>query len=391
MWSKFYELNDTYGLGIELREGAFEAKFPNGSTVGFEGAHDMARVQRLRGDTISGVLVIDEAAFFSDRLIGELLGPVATAMFMTTSQNISLASSPGLQKRGKFYDLCSALAWEHHKLTGYDNPAIVDVPLALEQLREANAWSLTHPQYIREGLGEWCDDSTHNVYDLTDLNLIDGFPEGPWTTVMAIDYGKNDQSAWSVAGWRDHDPALYILHVEGESDLDIEDVAQKIKPLIERYAPVGIYADHGGGGAQHSDYLRRRHQIPVKPVAKRQNYKAPAIQMLNADMRRGHIRVLRDSPLVDQMQTLQWDPAHVGEQEHPGMPNDLADVCLYSTMHARHYRAEPAPAPRPNYGTAEHWQHYTDEGLANAQLAAAQYATDVDENAEALTALFGHE
>lgn len=381
VWSKFYALNDQFRLGIDMREGAFEARFPNGSLVGFEGAHDKARVQRLRGATLTGVLCVDESAFFPEQLLKELLGPVATAMFLTSKQQIVVASSPGLQRRGRFFELVhdETGAWEHHHLTAGDNPAIKDVKAALLELREANAWTETTPAYMREGLGLWVDDATHNVYDLTELNLLDSFPEGPWTTIMLVDFGKNDQSAIAIAGWREHDPSLYVLHVEGQSDLDIEDVCQLALPLIERWDPIGVYGDPGGGGAQHMDYMRRRHKIPIRPVSKKPNYKAPAIRDLNADMRRGHYKVLRSSPLVDQMQSLQWDPQHIGLHEHPSMPNDLCDVAgVYAFVQAGHYRAEARPEPAPPVGTAEHLQRLSDEGLAAAIAAANQHNADLE-------------
>jgi hypothetical protein len=395
VWRKFYEINDEFGFGIEMHEGIFEARFPNGSVVGFEGAHDKARVQRLRGDTIDGMLGVDETAFFPDPLVRELLGPVASSMFLTTEQDIVLASSPGLQRRGKFFELVHDTSgdWEHHRLTAHDNPAIKDPLGALADLRAANAWTETTPAYMREGLGLWVDDATYNVYDLTELNLIDELPVGPYETIMLIDFGKNDQSSIAVAGWREHDPTLYVLYVQGWSDLDIKDICEKAEPLIKRFAPLGIYGDSGGGGAQHMDYMRKRAGIPIRPVSKRQNYKKPAIDALNADMRRGHYKVLRSSPLVDQMQALQWDPVEVGKghwTEHPSMPNDLCDTAgVYAHVQARHYRAEAAPEAEPEVGSDAHWKRYREEGLRHASQQASAHHVMLEQAAEEHAMLTG--
>jgi hypothetical protein len=396
VWSKLHELNDRFRLGIELKEGAFKAKFPNGSTVGFEGAHDSARVKRLRGATLTGVLCIDESAFFPDALLRELMGPTASAMFLASpnGQRMIAASSPGMQRRGHFFELCHMHTeqWQPHHLTIFDNPVVKDPQKALAELRDANAWTEASPAYQREGLGLWIDDATHAVYELSELNLVDGFPDAKWTTVMTIDFGSNDQSAIAVAGWRDHDPNFYVLHVEGASEMDIEDVAQRALPLIARWSPIGVYGDHGGGGAQHADYLRKRHRIPVRPVAKKQNYKAAAIDAFNADARRGLVRALRSSPLVEQMQALQWDSTALAKgkrEEHPSMPNDLCDVTLYAHMHSRQYRAEPEPVPPPQAGTDEHWKQWSDAGLARASAQAAAHNQAIEEAEEERALLVG--
>lgn len=393
VWSKLHAVNNEYELGIELKEGSFRAVFPTGATWGFEGAHDSARVQRLRGDTITGKLTIDEGGFYPDKLLRELIGPVATAMFLTSKQRIAIASSPALQRRGMFFELGNSAQWEQHRFTADDNPAIKDVQQALKDLRDASAWTEATPAYQREGLGLEVDDVLHNVYALTDINLIDAFPDGPWTTIMIVDFGDGDQSAISIAGWREHDPSLYVHHVEGESNIDIEDVAQKINPLLERWNPIGIYGDTGGGGAQHCTYLRKRHGISIQPVAKKPGYKKAAIEAANADMRRGHYKVLRSSPLVEQMQALQWDATAMQKgvwQEHPSMPNDLCDVAgVYAHMHAQHFRAEPKPPPAPLVGTAEHWKLYEEEGLRRAQADALQHQADLETTEEERAYLIG--
>jgi phage terminase large subunit-like protein len=396
LWSKLHALNDEHKLGITMKEGHFRAVFPNGSEIGFEGAHDTARVKRLRGAPLSGVLCVDEAAFFPEPIIRELMGPTCSAMFLASpnGQRIVVASSPGLQRRGYCYELMHEKtdAWEPHALFVHDNPVIKDPAGALAELRAANAWTETTPVYMREGLGLWVDDASHNVYELTDLNLIDGFPDARWTTLIVFDFGKNDQSAIAIVGWRDHDPALYLLHVEGHSDLDIEDLCLLAKPLVERYAPIAFYGDPGGGGAQHMDYMRKRHQFPMRPVSKRQNYKKAAIDAFNTDARRGFVRVLRASPLVEQMQALQWDPVKYAKgehEEHASMPNDLCDVTLYGHMHAQHFRAEDKPPPPPPMGSKEHLEQLADEGLKAAIARANQHNAEAEEIRSDLTLLLG--
>jgi hypothetical protein len=397
VWSKFHALNLEYELQIEMMEGLFRAIYPNRSTCDFEGAHDIARVHRLRGKTISGKLTGDESGFFPERIIRELAGPVATAMFLTGRQRIAFASSPALQRRGFFFELGSNAAWEQHKLTAEDNPVIKDVARALRDLREASGWTEVTPAYMREGLGLEVDDATYNVYELTEINMIDALPEGPWTTIMLFDFGKRDQSAIAVVGWREYDPALYALHVEGHSDLDIEDLCLLAKPLIQRWGPIGYYGDPGGGGAQHMDYMRRRHGIAVRAVAKGKHYKKPAIDALNADMRRGLYKVPRWSPLVPQMQALQWDPTALAKTpkeyiEHASLPNDLCDVGgVYAHVQARHYRAEEAPPPPPPVGSAEALDRQAEQALRDAIARANQHNAEQEELADETAALLGLE
>lgn len=396
VWSKLHELNNRFDLGIELKEASFRAIFPTKHEIHFEGAHDTARVRRLRGVARLKKLWVDEVAFFPEPIITELVGPTAAAMFLASpgGQNMTLASSPGMQRRGFMFDIVHNRrdTWEPHALYVYDNPTIKDPEAALAEMRAASAWSITSPAYLREGLGQWVDDASYNVYELGPHNIIDAIPtDKPFTSIMTIDFGLNDQSAICVAGWRDHDPTLYVQYVEGWSDIDIEDLAQKAIPLIERYKPVGIYAD--SAGAQHIKYLNARHSMGVMPVSKKPNYKAPAIAELNADMRRGFYAVPRGSPLIEQMQALQWDPIKYAagkREEHPLMPNDLCDVAgVYAFVQAKHFRAEPAKPLPPMHGTPEYWAQKQAAEL-RAEIADAQKHFDaIEARQDDMAALLG--
>lgn len=394
VWSKLHALNNEHEFGLHLHESRLVAMFPTGSTCDFEGAHDSARVQRLRGKPLTGKLWVDESGFFADKIVRELLGSVATAMFLASpnGQKIVVASSPAPQRRGKFFELGGSPEWEQHALTIFDNPIIQNPIEALADLRAATGWTETSPSYQREGLGLEVDDATLNVYELGELNLIDGFPEGPWTTVATIDFGDSDQTAIAINGWRPHDPALYTLYVEGWSKIDIEDLAQKLLPVLARYRPVGIFADTGGGGAQHVTYLRKRHSLSIKPVSKSPHYKKPAIDAFNADARRALYRVLRTSLVVEQMQVLQWDATERAKDkwlEHAGMANDLCDVVLYGHIHASHFRADKAPPEKPKPGSDEAWNQFSDEGLQRAQRSAAEHHERLAEIAEETAYLLG--
>ncbi len=394
VWSKLHELNNKYELGLFLHESRLVSMFPTGSTCDFEGAHDSARVQRLRGKPLTGELYVDEGGFYPEKIARELLGPVATAMFLASpnGQKIIFSSSPAAQRRGLFFELGGNANWEQHGLTLFDNPIIANPVEALADLRAATGWTELSPSYQREGLGLEVDDDTLNVYELGELNLIDGFPEGPWTTIATLDFGDSDQSAIAISGWRPHDPELYTLYVEGWSKFDIEDLAQKLLPLLARYRPLGIFGDSGGGGAQHINYLRKRHHLSIKPVMKSPHYKKPAIDQFNADARRGLWRCLRSALVVEQMKTLQWDATEKAKGnwiEHDGMANDLCDVVLYGHMHAAHFRAEKKPPAPPKAGSDEAWKQWSDAGLQRANAEAEEYHRRQAEIAEERAYLLG--
>jgi hypothetical protein len=357
LWEKLKRWLKDAGLAVEFNESLLEARFANGSIIRLLGVPDITRAERHRGLTVNGVVVVDEAAFFGEAVFHHLLTSIIPPYFMTTrrkARGIACVSSPGLVPRGHFHRIATdtTLNWDRHTFTVRDNPVVDDPDGELAELREANGWSLTSPGYLREGEAQWIADTDLNVYDITAVNIIDSLPPGPWTTLLTFDQGTDDPDVVGILGWREHDPALYLLYVEWASGNDVTDLAEIIKRLRDEYKPWRIIGDLGALGKKTALEMRNRHRLPIEAADKAG--KPVAIRQLNADARRGLLLIPSAyAQVIQQMQDLKWDPKHVSQKEHPAMPNDLCDMVLYGHRMARHYRAELAPTPAPPDGSDE--------------------------------------
>ena len=376
VWEKLKRWLRDSGVAVAFNESLLEARFGNGSIIRLLGVPDMVRAERHRGLTVNGVVVVDEAAFFREEVFEHLVTSIIPAYFMTTKQNLVCVSSPGLTPTGRFHRIATdtTMDWNRHVFTVHDNPIIRDKDAALAELREANGWTLESAGYLREGLAQWVIDTELGVYELTtDANVIEELPTGPWTTVLAFDQGgggeNGDPDVIGVLGWREHDPALYLLQMQVMDGNDVTDLAEALAAMRQEWKPTRIIGDLGALGKKTALEMQNRHRLPVEAADK--HGKVSAIRQFNADARRGLVKLLKGEPVIEQMQRLRWDSKHVGVKEHPAMPNDMCDVLLYGHRMSRHFRALAAPKPEAPRGS-EQWRQEEHLKMKAAALAKAE-------------------
>jgi len=115
---------------------------------------------------------------------------------------------------------------EFHRTTFYDNPfleqSIKDEILRLKEL-DKNYWRVY-------GLGLQ-GSSEDNVFN--NFKMIDDIPEKAKLISFGLDFGYSiDPTA--VVGVYKHDDSLYLKEIMYEKGLTNQDVAEKLKPIIER-------------------------------------------------------------------------------------------------------------------------------------------------------------
>lgn len=191
----------------------------------------------------------------------------------------------------------------------------------------------------RQMLGEWVDDGVGRVYPGFEetRNCIDKKPdEGEWSYILAIDFGIINPNAFTVLGWRKHEQTVYVLESYRKKG-DPIDVADEVAALERRYKFDRIIGDVGGMGKAFAELMIERFSIPVEAADK--HNKNGFIQLLNGDLAKGRILVVRDRcrDLIAEWGALAW--AESGQKEAPG-PNHAADSCLYG------YRAAMAFSER---------------------------------------------
>lgn len=225
-----------------------------------------------------------------------------------------------------------------------DNPSLdlVSYELALEQMaggRDTVRW-----RQLREGL--WFRDGKGLVYAGFDVerNVIDEAPKCKYF-VLAIDYGFTDECSFTVLGWRDHDPNVYILESWKQAGLTPSDAAQATVMLAKLYPFVKIVGDIGGLGKGYAEEARKRFRLPIEPAEK--NNKRGYIDLFNGDLKHGKVLVVRAKcqQLIDEWLKLPWDRDR--KAELAGFSNHCADGALYGWRACVAYLNEALAAAAP--------------------------------------------
>lgn len=229
-----------------------------------------------------------------------------------------------------------------------DNPSL-DLPSyekSLERMlggRDGVKW-----KQLREGL--WIRDDQGLVYKfnggLNRVSLsfadIEAHPEerAKWRFILGIDYGFNDDCAFVVIGWREHETKVYVIESFKETEMTPSDAAQKAKSLEQRYKFDAIVGDTGGLGKGYAEEARNRFHIPITPAEK--NNKRGYIDLLNGALKNRELLLLPGNDALEkEWNVLPWDERR--EKESPGFANHLADATLYAWRASSAFRERPAP------------------------------------------------
>lgn len=194
-------------------------------------------------------------------------------------------------------------------------------------------------QQLRDGV--WIRDPSGLVYSSWDdeRNTCDELPALPhgeeWRHIFSADFGVTDPTAFAVWAFSDHDPCAYLVRSDQWVGLAPSEAAEIARQWdadcggVER-----MVGDIGGLGKGFEAEWRKRFRLPLQAAAK--NDKLGYIKLLNGDMSRGLVRVVRsgNEQMIQDIRALPWsDQSH--QREHSGSPNHLPDAALYGWREVR--------------------------------------------------------
>jgi hypothetical protein len=410
MWAPIKDLCEKLDIETRFNETKLKLTFPkNGSTLRLVGADNKREIDKLRGQPFHEVQ-IDEAAshtrlvmeYLLYRIIGPRLGDYGGVLLMY--------GTPGHLLTGPFYEATRTGAtigrpwedrhkdehkdfagWSTHHWTLQDGAKTVP---AMERLwaealleKATNGWSDDNPIWKREYLGLWAADDTENVYkyrphteDGEEWNQWDPtihektglavLPEGDhdWRFVYGMDMGHSDPFALEVFAaslttrtlyhvYEFEKPGMYartiadqLLGEPGEGEKHDTDSPSGV--IGHTGWPDGMVADTAGLGGAMLDELRNVYGIHIEAAQKKDKF--DAIELFNGDLIDGHVKILKDSKLEEQLMSLQWAIDTAGKlKEDEKQRNDCTDAAIYVRRLAMHKFSSPPEAPGPDPGTPE--------------------------------------
>lgn len=248
--------------------------------------------------------------------------------------------------------------WSVHRWNTFDNPYMEENWRKQEErIVAGNPDVINLAWYRRMRKGEWVKDISDLCYKYErPKNWVSELPNSAWTNILGIDLGFNDESAFVIQSFRDHDDNLYTRETYKRSGMIVSDVAERIKYYVNTYHPIACVIDNAS--KQVVEELKQRFDLPLEAAEKAG--KAEFIEIMNSEFILGKIKLCPGTEeLEKEYNKLIWDPEEKKKRkfvEHEGCPNHLADAALYSWRKGLQYRAEAAPEPPTDEEKMDEWE-----------------------------------
>lgn len=217
--------------------------------------------------------------------------------------------------------------------------------------------------------GVWVQDSSGLVYHFdAALNVVaeDNLPPLD-RHILAIDFGFTDSTAFTILGWAEADPRVFVLKSWKEAGLIPSSVGEIVQHLSRALAFDAVVGDVGGLGKGYAEEMRQRFSIPLQP-AKKEN-KRGYISLLNGAFERGEVVLVKGhtDSLQLELEELPWNEERSAPAE--GFEDHCADSLLYGWRAAKAFAEvadEEIPAehePSPQEAAVERWrERQSDDG-----------------------------
>lgn len=408
MWKDVMKrINTDFKVGMEFNESLLEGRHPNGSNFRLTGIDgDRKQQDKLLGGKYK-LVVLDEVAFF-DTDLTEIVFKTLVPAAGRVSGSIWMMSTSSDLTRGLFYDVTReehhlrTKGWAVHEWSWKDNPyyrmqlqathdrLVADNPLIVEtnhfKQHWYNMWTIDNDKMVYKFNQARNLISTQDFQALCD-KLVPKQPQWKadqpiddgWSYVLGIDTGWEDDNAWVLTAYHQHDPNLYILRIHKQPKMTFDQVSDMTgKFLVDskgKHLPCRVIID--GSAKQGVESMRVRSNIPFECADKQD--KVSFIELMNGDLVQGKIKIL-DTPnnkdLCDEMSRLVWvsegDKIKYPKKEHPTLPNHLCDASLYAWRNGFHYHHAPFASPVP-YGSRDDylqknkvdWEQIRDKMINN--------------------------
>jgi len=325
---------------IKCKVNRDEVVFENGSKLLICGANHPHKIETFRGIKLL-FCIIDEAASFSEKilhyLIDEIIGPALSDL----QGQLMLIGTPAAHCQGMFYDVSTGKegsdVWLVKRWTAFDNPFMVsNFNKDAELFCKRKKCDKTHPKFRREYLGEWCaDDEALMIKPFATSKPEIPFNKDGWRCVIGVDFGFNDETAFSIIAWQHNLPKAWILESFGITQASVSTIGLVLKRLKETYNPISIVGDPAGASKIMMAEFSEKYHIHMN-VAQKTN-KAHYIEILNDALMNCDL-VLHPTQTIhlqEEMRKVVWNEDRTRELE--GMKCDQLDATIYAYREARAY------------------------------------------------------
>ena len=278
------------GLLASCNASTLTIEFINGAEIMFKSA---AQGDNLRGDTITGILIIDEAAFITDDVIETIL-PTIDA----NNANLMIISTP-LFTSGYFYEEyisegLNKLVLDWNK---YDTSEFLSAT-KLEEYRK----KLSPNKFKSEYLGQFI---TENGLLFSNLENCIGVPSKNGKVYIGIDFASGSGSDYTaICGINEDGEQLFIKRVK---DMPPTQQVEWLAEIINSYNTVKILAEKNSIGAVYIDMLKKKIRCPITNWTTTNSSKKDLVTNLQLALENKQIQILGDEKMLDELRKYQAD------------------------------------------------------------------------------------
>lgn len=382
VWPEFKKINKRFKLEGEPNETDLSMTFPNGSVIYLLGTKDRGAIEDLRGLPIKKAYLDESQSFpaYIKELIDDVIGPA----LMDHDGSLCLIGTPGPIPSGYFFDLTKNPNWSHHFWSFFDNPFIAikskkTHQQMLDRELKRRGVDVNDPSIQREWFGKWVVDKNCLVYQYDDaLNNYTTLPELPkgstWNYILGIDLGFDDADALALLAYSAHVPETYLVEEIITPNQDITSLVAQIDDLRKRYDISKIVIDTGGLGKKITEEITRRYKIPM--VAAEKQRKFEYIDLMNADLRTGKLKIKSLSRFSQDANKVEWDAEKTTPDKKVISKRFHSDICeavLYAWRESYGFVFEKETGPKP--GTSE-WFKMEEDKMYESEFERLQSLED---------------
>lgn len=332
--------------GIKAKVTNEDIQFSNGSKLIVLGANHIHKVETFRGLKLR-FCIIDECASFNQKILNYLIDEIMIQRLSDLQGRLMLIGTPAAHCSGLFYDVTSGKepGWGIVNWSVFDNPfmekqakADVELYMKRKQCDRHNA------KLLREYDGVWAADDNELLVRTPSLVLPpSSYSLEGWRSVIGVDFGFNDETAFSVIGWERNNPKSYVLEtfgITGEQAFKtglgmVSYIGNILNKLKEKYKPVKIVGDPAGASKMLMDEFLFKHKIVMDSAVK--HNKAHYIEIMNDALINCDLvfHPTHTLELQKEVSKLVWNEERTRERE--GIKCDHFDATLYAYREALAY------------------------------------------------------
>lgn len=292
MFKQIVKAVSSTGIIESANAATLEIAFKNGSEILFKSAQ---QGDALRGFTVTGILVIDEAAFIEDEII-DILMPLVDA----NNANVVFISTP-LFTSGRFYeeymspgDNKLVLNWNNYNLEKY---------LSATRLEEYKK-KLSPNKFKSEYLGLFI---TENGLLFNNLEGCIGTPTDTEVVYIGIDFSVGSSTDWTViSAVNQNGEQVFVKRIKDVPPAEqIKWLANIINDTASKYKIGKILAEKNSIGAIYINLLQKSIGVPITNWVTSNSSKKKLVDMLQLALEQNMITILGDEKQLDELRKYQ--------------------------------------------------------------------------------------